>query len=119
MTDTRVVLVTAPDADAAVALARALLEERLIACGNVVPAITSIYRWKGEVHSDPEALLVAKTSAGRVEELVERVPELHPYDVPEVLVLRVEAGFEPYLSWVGEECRPVGSAPASRKGEAG
>ncbi|ABC80907.1 MULTISPECIES: divalent-cation tolerance protein CutA [Anaeromyxobacter] len=103
MTDARVVLVTAPDADAAARLARALVEERLAACGNVVPAIRSIYRWEGSVHDEGEALLVLKTRAARVDALRARVLELHPYQVPEVLVLPVEAGSEAYLAWIAAE----------------
>jgi periplasmic divalent cation tolerance protein len=104
MTDTRVVLVTAPDEGAARTLAHALLEERLVACANVIPGVTSVYRWKGKVHQDPESLMVLKAPGSCVERLLRRVPELHPYDVPEVLVLEVGAGYEPYLNWVADEC---------------
>ncbi|ACG72426.1 CutA1 divalent ion tolerance protein [Anaeromyxobacter sp. K] len=103
MTEARVVLVTAPDADVAARLARALVEERLAACGNVVPAIRSIYRWEGSVHDEGEALLVLKTRAARVDALRARVLELHPYQVPEVLVLPVEAGSDAYLAWIAAE----------------
>jgi len=108
MTDTRVVLVTTPDAEAARSLARELLAERLVACGNVVSGVTSLYRWKEEIREDPEALLILKAHQDRVDALVRRIPELHGYDVPEVLVLGVESGFEPYLAWVADECRPAG-----------
>lgn len=97
------VLVTAPDADAAMALAEVLVEERLIACGNVIPGITSVYRWEGRVHRDGEALLVLKAPRSRVAELLDRIPALHPYDVPEVLVLNVAEGHPPYLEWVVRE----------------
>lgn len=100
MTEARVVLVTAPDAEAAARLARALVEERLAACGNVVPAIRSIYRWEGTVHDEGEALLVLKTRAARVDALRARVLELHPYQVPEVLVLPVVDGSAAYLAWI-------------------
>jgi periplasmic divalent cation tolerance protein len=103
MTDTRVILVTAPDREVALDLARRLVDESLAACGNVVPGITSIFRWEGSVQEDPEALLVLKVHESRVPEIVQRIPELHPYDVPEVLVLGVEAGFRPYLDWVASE----------------
>lgn len=99
----RVVFVTAPDVEAAAALVRSLVTERLAACGNLVPGITSIYRWEGEVHEDPEVLLILKTSEAQVEALVRRVAELHPYDVPEVLALPVDQGLPAYLSWVGSE----------------
>jgi periplasmic divalent cation tolerance protein len=105
MEDALVVLVTAPSPEQAAELARALVEERLAACGNVVPAIRSIYRWEGKVHDDAEALLVLKTTSGRFEALRERVIALHPYDVPEVLALPVAAGSAPYLAWLAAETR--------------
>jgi periplasmic divalent cation tolerance protein len=103
MTDLLVVLVTAPTADKAAELARALVEERLAACGNVVPGVRSIYRWEGKVEDDAEALLVLKTTRACFPALRERVLALHPYQVPEVLALPVEAGSERYLAWVGAE----------------
>lgn len=100
----RVVLVTAPDAGAAESLVRRLVEEGVVACGNIVPGITSIYRWKGEVERETEVLVIFKTTAAGAAGLVRRVPELHPYDVPEVLVLPVEAGHPPYVQWIEENC---------------
>lgn len=99
-TDALVVLVTAPSADKAAELARALVEERLAACGNVVPGLRSIYRWEGRVQEDAEALLLLKTTRARFEALRERVLALHPYQVPEVLALPVEAGSAAYLAWI-------------------
>jgi len=98
--DARVVLVTAPDVAVARALARALVDERLAACGNIVPGVTSIFRWQGAVQEEAEALLVLKTSAERMDALRARVVELHPYEVPEVLALAVDAGNQPYLDWI-------------------
>lgn len=100
MLDIRVVLVTAPDADTAARLARALVEERLAACGNLVPGVRSIYRWEGAVHDEPEVLLVLKTTTERLDALRARVVELHPYQVPEVLALPVDAGLGSYVDWV-------------------
>ena len=101
-----VVLVTTPTAESAAEIARALVEEGLAACGNVVPAIRSIYRWAGEVHDDAEALLVLKTERRLVPDLKNRLPPLHPYQVPELLVLAVEDGLAPYLEWVAGSVRP-------------
>lgn len=98
--DLRTVLITAPDAATAETLARTLVEERLVACANLVPGVVSIYRWQGEVERAEEILLVLKTVAARTEELRERAVELHPYEVPEVLVLPVEGGHGAYLDWV-------------------
>lgn len=104
--DIRVVLVTAPDGDVAERLAATLVGEGLAACANLIPGIVSIYRWKGETHRDAEVLLVLKSTADRCRALTQRVAELHPYDVPEVLVLPVEQGYEPYLAWVRSEVEP-------------
>ncbi|HET9982699.1 MAG TPA: divalent-cation tolerance protein CutA [Longimicrobiales bacterium] len=101
-TQARVVLVTAPGAEIAERMVRTLLEERVVACGNIVPGLTSIYRWQGAVEREPEALIVLKTTAAEVPRLLARVPELHPYEVPEILVLPVLAGHEPYLSWIAQ-----------------
>jgi periplasmic divalent cation tolerance protein len=88
------------DADAA-ALARTLVEERLAACVNVVPGMTSIYRWKGHVEQEREQQLLIKTTAGRVEALAARLRELHPYELPEFIVLDAAAS-SAYATWVGE-----------------
>jgi periplasmic divalent cation tolerance protein len=105
VTDALVVLVTTPTPERAAEIARALVEERLAACGNVLPAIRSIYRWEGKVQDEAEALLVLKTTRARLEALRERVLALHPYEVPEVLALPVEAGSAPYLAWLAAETR--------------
>jgi periplasmic divalent cation tolerance protein len=106
MKDAVVVLVTTPTSEAAAEIARALVEEGLAACGNVVPAIRSIYRWAGEIHDDAEALLVIKTERRVVPGLKARLQELHPYQVPELLVLPVEDGLGPYLEWIARSVRP-------------
>lgn len=100
---TVVVLTTMPDQGAATALASRLVEERSIACANIVPGVTSIYRWDDEVRQDSEVLVVMKTTAGQADALQSRVEVLHPYDVPEILVLPVVAGHAPYLEWVASE----------------
>ncbi len=107
MTDAIVVLVTAPTADKAAEIARALVEEGLAACGNVVPGLRSIYRWEGKVHDEPEALLILKSRAPLFEALRERVVAVHPYQCPEVLRLDVEEGHAPYLRWIHDNVRPA------------
>ncbi len=97
------VLVTAPDMVQGERLARALVEERLAACANVVPRVVSLYWWEESVQRNEEALLILKTTAGRLAALESRVLELHPYEVPEVLALEVRHGHEPYLAWVCEQ----------------
>ena len=102
-TEAIVVLVTTPTPERAAEIARALVEERLAACGNVLPAIRSIYRWEGRVQDDQEALLVLKSTRDRFEALRDRVLALHPYQVPEVIALPVEAGSAKYLEWIAAE----------------
>jgi len=110
-----VVLVTAPNPEVAAKLGRSIVEERLAACVNVVPAIRSIYRWKGEVQDDSESLLVVKTRKDGVERLRERVVALHPYEVPEVIALDVTRGHKPYLDWVLAEARAPAKKRAGRR----
>jgi len=105
----KVVLVTVPDADHGLSLARRIVQERLAACANVIPGVSSVYRWDGVVQEDPEALVLFKTTEAMLEELRERVMELHGYEVPEFVTLSVEGGHEPYLRWVmGEVGSPEG-----------
>ncbi|HEX8244590.1 MAG TPA: divalent-cation tolerance protein CutA [Longimicrobium sp.] len=98
-----VVLMTAPDAETGRRIARALVDERLIACANVLPGVTSVYRWQGAVEEAAEVLVVMKTPAARVPRLVERAAALHPYEVPELLALTVAEGLPAYCRWVMEE----------------
>lgn len=98
----RLVLVTAPPGEAA-ALARALVSERLAACVNVLAGVTSVYRWQGAVQEDGEALLVVKTRADRLAALEARVLELHPYDVPEFVVVEPAHVEARYRAWLAAE----------------
>jgi periplasmic divalent cation tolerance protein len=100
MSETVVDLVTAPSADKAAEIARAVVEEKLAACGNVIPAIRSIYAWEGKVHDEPEALLVLKAPRRRFQDLCDRIVALHPYEVPEVIGLPIEGGNERYIDWI-------------------
>jgi periplasmic divalent cation tolerance protein len=97
-----IVLTTLPaDADGA-GFARDLVEERLAACVNLSAPMESIYRWEGTVETESERQLVIKTSRERVAELWDRVRELHPYDMPEFLVVPIVDGNDAYLRWVAE-----------------
>jgi periplasmic divalent cation tolerance protein len=102
-TAARIALITAPDAEHARRIARALVEERLAACVNLVPGVTSIYRWEGALHEEAEWLLLVKTQANRVAALAERLAVLHPYALPELVVLEPGGGSERYLAWVCAE----------------
>lgn len=99
-----VVLSTFPNADVASRVARTLVEERLCACVNLVPAIRSIYVWDGKVCDEAEVLAVLKTTTDRGAALKARLLALHPYDVPEVLELDATAS-EHYLAWVTSSVR--------------
>lgn len=98
--DMRILLCTAPPGKAR-ALAGLLVEERLAACVNLIPGLRSVYRWKADVHDDPETLLVIKTTAEQVDALGARVAAAHPYETPELLALAPETGLAPYLAWLG------------------
>lgn len=91
------------NADAA-AIARALIDERLAACVNILPPMTSVYRWQGKVEQDHEQQMVIKTRSDRVAELQARLRQLHPYELPEFLALDA-TGSEAYLAWVRESVR--------------
>jgi periplasmic divalent cation tolerance protein len=97
-----IVLTTLPsDADAA-EFGRALVEERLAACVNVLPVMESIYRWEGAIENDAERQVVIKTARQQVVALWERVRDLHPYDVPEFVVVPIIDGNDAYLRWIAE-----------------
>jgi len=83
-------------------LAKNLLDSRVVACVNVMP-VRSYYRWKGEPIDEPEHLLIAKTTKEKTEEVITAIKSLHPYEVPEIIVLPVTKGYLPYLDWVHQE----------------
>ena len=101
----RILLSTAPDGDTAQRLARALVEEELAACVNVVPGVRSTYRWQGAIEDSDELLLVIKTTAAAAGAARERLAALHPYDVPEVLELTPSGGAAGYLAWLAGAIR--------------
>ncbi len=98
----RVVLVTAGSEDEAAKIARALVDERLAACVNIVPGMRSIYRWRGAVKDDSEVLMIIKTGAAAIDALEARVRELHSYEFPEIISLPLDKGNGPYLDWLAE-----------------
>ncbi len=107
MPRTIVILVTTSSKEEARKLADALLEERLIACANIVEGIRSLFRWQESVCNEEESLLILKTLACRLEEIQTRVEELHSYEVPEIIALPVIGGSEDYLDWVAQESDPA------------
>lgn len=103
MTDEYVIVLTTLPADAdGAAFARTLVTERLAACVNLLGEMTSVYRWEGEVSQEAERQIVIKTSRPRVGALWQRIRDLHPYDVPEFVVLPILDGSDAYLRWIGD-----------------
>ena len=98
-----VVLTTLSTVEDARKLVQALVHERVIACGTILPAGTSIYRWKNEIKEEAEVVVVLKTEASRWDALVAAVRERHPYEVPELLAFPVERGLQAYLDWLEQE----------------
>lgn len=101
----RIVLTTTATPDEAAHLGHTLVEEKLAACATLIPAVQSIYRWKGEVESSTETLLVLKTGPEKLAALEARLHELHSYETPEFLVLDVAAASHPYLDWLHASLR--------------
>lgn len=99
----RLVYSTFPTLAAAEEVARALVEARLAACGNILPQMISLYRWEGKMERTEEVVLLLKTTARRAAEVVEAVRARHPYDVPAILVLPVEGGAAAFLGWIAAE----------------
>jgi len=106
---TLLVFTNLPDREAALKLARGLVERRLAACVNVLGGCTSVYRWKGDVEEAEEVTVLVKTRATRYAELEAAICELHPYELPEVIAVPVVRGLPEYLDWVAEETAiPIG-----------
>lgn len=95
-----IIFVTTPTPEVARTLVHQLVSERLIACGTILDGATSIYTWKDSVETAPESQLILKTSAERVTDVVRRITELHPYEVPECVAVPVQDGLPAYLDWV-------------------
>jgi periplasmic divalent cation tolerance protein len=107
--ETLLVVTNLPDRDAAMRLARALVEQRLAACVNVLNGCTSVYRWEGAIEETEEVPLLIKTRAARYPELEALIRELHPYELPEIIAVPVVRGLPDYLEWVAEDTAiPIG-----------
>jgi periplasmic divalent cation tolerance protein len=104
-TDLRFIYITCADGAEAEKIARALVSERLAACANILPGVRSVYRWKGKIEEAAEVAIIAKTRAGLVDALTERVKALHSYEVPCVVALPITGGNRDFLGWIEEETR--------------
>ena len=98
-----IVLISAPSEEDGAEIGKKIVEERLAACCNIVPAVRSLYWWKGELCDESEALCIFKTRAENFELIKARVVELHPYELPEIIAVDITDGLSPYLSWVIDE----------------
>jgi len=96
----QIVLTTCPDIAVAKNIAETLVSKKLAACVNIVPNITSVYQWQGEMHSDEEVQLIIKTLEATFTQLKEEINLVHPYDVVEIIALNVQQGDEQYLNWI-------------------
>jgi periplasmic divalent cation tolerance protein len=97
---------TFPEVETARRIAQQLVTENLAACANIIPAIESIYRWQDKIENAPETLVFFKTTAARYAAFQDRLKSLHPYDVPEIICLRIADGLPEYLRWVSAGCSP-------------
>jgi periplasmic divalent cation tolerance protein len=105
-TELRLVFCTVPDAATAARLAETLVSERLAACVNALPGITSTYRWEGRIETATEQLLLIKCSVARLPALQARIESLHPYELPEIVAVEVASGLPRYLAWALRESAP-------------
>jgi periplasmic divalent cation tolerance protein len=102
--DTLVVCSTFPEIEAARRIARQLVTESLAACANIIPAVESVYRWQDKIEHAHETLVFFKTTADRYDALQDKLKSLHPYEVPEIICLRIVDGLPEYLRWVSAGC---------------
>jgi periplasmic divalent cation tolerance protein len=112
--DVRLVFVMAANEDEALAIARALVEEQLAACVNLITPVRSIYRWRGNIEDSRECLLLIKTSVRHYAKLEKRVKQLHSYEVPEVLAAPLTHAAADYLKWIGESIAQPATARARK-----
>jgi periplasmic divalent cation tolerance protein len=101
----RVVFVTCPPGKS-VELLKTLVQERLVACGNIVPHVRSVYWWKDEICDDAEEIIWMETATDRIDAMMRRLKEIHPYEVPKILTFDPKEGLPDYLAWVNAETRP-------------
>jgi periplasmic divalent cation tolerance protein len=95
-----VIFSTARNAEEASRIAKKLVSDRLVACVNIIPGIQSIYRWNDEVQNEQEVLMVMKTEKSKYQDVESAIKSLHSYEVPEIISLSLENGFEGYLEWM-------------------
>lgn len=102
MGDEVMVMITASSADEAAKIGRALVEEHLVACANIVGGVRSLFFWDGKTRDEQETLIICKSRSPRMNGIIDRVKQLHSYSVPEIIALPIVAGSKEYLDWVNE-----------------
>lgn len=95
-------MTTFPDENQAREVAKHLVSNRLAACINILPKMTSVYQWQGKLEQGEEHLLLIKTEQHRIADLQKAIKETHPYELPEIVVVPILSGYEPYLKWISE-----------------
>jgi periplasmic divalent cation tolerance protein len=103
---THLLYITCPTHEEACRIGRTLVEERLAACANILPGITSIFCWENKMQEASEVVIIAKTTAERLETAIARIKALHSYDCPCVVAVKIDGGNEDFLRWVAESCAP-------------
>jgi periplasmic divalent cation tolerance protein len=103
--DVRLIYVTTPTEEVAREISFKLLEERLVACVNIIPGMKSIYRWQGNIEFGDECVLIIKTIERNTQAILEMLAQLHPYEVPCGLVINIESGLGPFRNWLAEESK--------------
>lgn len=109
----RLVLTTFPDQEVAAAAVRTLVEEKLAACGTLLPGVRSLYRWKGALEDAGEVLVIFKTTEAARPRLESRLREVHPYEIPEILTVEPSHVASAYARWISDEVDGAGNCPAA------
>lgn len=107
--------VTVPNTEVAKKLAHGLVKNKLVACVNIIPGVTSVYEWEDEVNEDPELLLMMKTATSKIDEVSEYVRQNHPYEVAEVISSQIDNGNPPYLRWIDEVVLGTKESPEKKQ----
>jgi periplasmic divalent cation tolerance protein len=98
-----IVYTTIDDIQAARRIAKTLVEEQLVACVNIIPKIESYYKWKGKIENEEEVLMIAKTVDENVKKTIQRIKQLHSYELPDIIVLPIIGGLKEYLDYIANE----------------
>jgi len=104
MSNYKIVFVTSP-AKSVNSITRQLIREKLVACINIIPKISSIYRWKNKIEKSQESLLIMKTNNSNIKKLIKRIRQVHPYEVPEIIFTDITDGNKDYLNWIEDSVR--------------